>query len=101
MEKQLEYFKADVKNNTENKIEPTVNYLMSGLLPDFNEDNDDSGGATEEGKKQHDWIQQMEEFRTALNSIHKELRISGKQLPERVKVSLVLCLKPHIRFMAC
>lgn len=90
MDKMLDRFKTDIKKYTDDKVGVKVNYRMSGLFTKL--DSDEEMGAAAEGEvggeQQHIWVTKMEEFRTALNSIHTELTRMGITRPERVKVSL-------------
>ncbi|QYS96683.1 Peptidase_S8 domain-containing protein [Trichoderma simmonsii] len=86
----LERFKNEVKKYTE-KLEIKIIPRIAGLFSkeDLNERSNDVTGSKEEGEQQHIWVKRMEQFRTALNSIHKGFPGMKVQEPNRVKVALI------------
>ncbi|KAL7790945.1 hypothetical protein V8C37DRAFT_161785 [Trichoderma ceciliae] len=113
MTKMLERFKEDVRKRVEemketdaNAIDTTKNgkekkdlikinefYRMSGLFTkaDLNEEKNNATRSKVESEEQHKWVKQMEDFRTALNSIHRALENRNFKLEsiKRVKVALI------------
>lgn len=89
MDRMLDRFETEIKKNTGDKVKVTVIHRMSGLVSqlDSNEDARDSAGGRTEEPQQHKWVKRMDEFRTALTSIHRILEETETERPERVKVS--------------
>ena len=90
MDKMLKDFKTDVSDQIQgDTVAIEIAHRMNGIFTkhDLDEESNDAAGGRAEGEKQHTWVKRMEEFRSALNSVHTALKDKGIDAPERVKVS--------------
>lgn len=70
------------------EIRREISGLMRGLESPANGSSWISGYV--QGEKQHDWIERMEEFRSALRGIHDEFALAELEEPPRVNVGFHL-----------
>jgi hypothetical protein len=89
----IDRFEAEIKGQTEDKVKVESKLRTSGHISGSKSDDDlgISTGGRPEGPPQHVWIDRMEEFRSALFSIHDILKIKNLT-PPRVKVGTNLFL---------
>ncbi|KAK7422549.1 hypothetical protein QQX98_001572 [Neonectria punicea] len=86
MDNSLRRFETELRQNTSSQLQVKIHHCMEGLLTQLDtieEATNSAGGPVAE--KQHVWVKQMEEFRSALNQIHRLKEINVK----RIKVALI------------
>lgn len=82
----IEHFKAEIKKATEDKIKVESNLRTHGRMSSKSDDELGSlSGGRSDGPRPHDWIDRMEQFRSALFAVHAILKIKGLT-PPRIKV---------------
>lgn len=83
----LERFKRDITTRTAGKVEVKLQPMTLSIDSlDVGTEESDSMHIKEEGERQHDWVNRMDDFRLALRGIHDLFREKKLKETDRVKV---------------
>lgn len=84
----LERFKRDITMRTAGRVEVKLQPMTLSIDDlDVGTEESDSMHIKEEGERQHDWVNRMDDFRLALRGVHDLFREKKLKETDRVKVS--------------